>query len=152
VSARRTKRIYYRSSMHLRRALLLLAIVLGLAAIVASVSRRGPAGKKSVAEPRVELRPQAPLSTARSARRVHFSTREPSTIRRLGVGRPGEVSVSTASAGLISVPGLGLTRAAEPRTPARFELFETTPGKYAVVFSPAGRRGDERIGTLVLRR
>jgi hypothetical protein len=138
--------------VHLRRALLLFAIVLGLAAIVASVSRteRGP---QSGSRPRPA--PRAPTESSLRASRavlVRFRVGEGRKSRRVAVGRPATVSVTAPRAGLVSIPGLGLSHAAEPGTPARFEVFETRPEKLHVVFSPAGTERQERVGTLVLTR
>jgi hypothetical protein len=137
--------------VHLRRALLLFAIVLGLAAVVASVSRPDRASRTggSEREPAPGPRPSVP---ARSSEPVRLSAEQRKAIRRLAVGRPAVVSVSSPRSGLVSIPALGLTRAAEPGTPARFDVFETRPGRFPVVFSPAGGEGQRRIGTLVLRR
>ena len=137
--------------MHLRRALLLFAIVLGLAAIVASVSRPDRASRMSGSERQPAPGP-LPTGPARSPKPVRLSTERRKAVRRLAVGRPAVVSVSSARAGLVSIPALGLTRAAEPGTPARFDIFETARGRFPVVFSPAGGDGQRRIGTLLLRR
>ena len=138
--------------MHLRRALLLFAIVLGLAAIVASVSRtdrgsREPSRRLATPPPP----PRGPSGAAQPVL-VRFAAGERGTVRRLAVGRPAVVSVTAGGAGLVSIPGLGLSHPAEPGTPARFDVFEKEPGRFEVVFFPAGRERQERVGTLVLRR
>jgi hypothetical protein len=137
--------------VHLRRALLLFAIVLGLAAIVASVSRPDRARRARGSERELAPGPR-PSVPAQSPEPVRLSAEGRKVVRRLAVGRPAVVSVKSARAGLVSIPSLGLSRAAEPGTPARFDVFETQPGKFQVVFSPAGGEGQRRIGTLVLRR
>jgi hypothetical protein len=139
--------------VHLRRALLLFAIVLGLAAIVASVSRTDRGSQSETPPPRAG--PGEPRRTAPRAAEavlVRFAAGERRTVRRVAVGRPVVVSVTAGQAGLVSIPGLGLSRSAEPGTPARFEVFQTNPGRFGVVFSPAGSERQKRVGTLVLRR
>jgi hypothetical protein len=139
--------------VHLRRALLLFAIVLGLAAIVASVSRteRGPQSDSPRPRPAARAPTESSLRASRAVL-VRFRVGEGRKDRRLAVGRPATVSVAAPRAGLVSIPGLGLSRTAEPGTPARFEVFETRPERLRVVFSPAGTERQERVGTLVLTR
>jgi hypothetical protein len=139
--------------VHLRRALLLFAVVLGLAAIVASVSRTDRGSHSEPPRPRAgPEKPRRSPPRAAEAVLVRFAAGERRTVRRLAVGRPAVVSVTAGQAGLVSIPGLGLSRSAEPSTPARFDVFQTEPGRFGVVFSPAGRERHERVGTLVLRR
>ena len=139
--------------MHLRRALLLFAIVLGLAAIVASVSRTDRGSHSEPPRPRAgPTPPRGETPRAAEAVLVRFAASEHRTVRRLAVGRPAVVSVTAGQAGLVSIPGLGLSRSAEPGTPARFDVFQTNPGRFGVVFSPAGSERQKRVGTLVLRR
>jgi hypothetical protein len=138
--------------VHLRRALLLFAIVLGLAAIVASVSRTDRGSQSGPPRPRAGEEPRRSPPRAAEAVLVRFATGERRAVRRLAVGRPAVVSVTAGQAGLVSIPGLGLSRSAEPGTPARFDVFQTEPGRFGVVFSPAGSERQKRVGTLVLRR
>jgi hypothetical protein len=141
--------------VHLRRALLLFAIVIGLAAVAASVSRpreaareqpRGaPSATTQPAEPTigpgVDSKPLATLSFDAERRQT----------RRLEAGRPATVEVAVDEPGQVEIPLLGLSSSAEPLTPARFDLLASEPRRYAITFTPAA--GDEArvAGTLVVR-
>jgi hypothetical protein len=141
-------------SPHLRRALLLFAIVLGLAALVASVSqprqgeesspgtRTGPPARGPTATPR----PDAP-----SMARITFGAEEP-RVQRLAPGRPAVVLVKAPAAGQVEIPRLGLAASADPLTPARFDVLAREQGRYDIRFIAA--RGGRTIpaGTLVVRR
>jgi hypothetical protein len=139
--------------VHLRRALLLFAIVLGLAALVASVSSPRDERKQSTPPPATGDR--APTVTPGAARpnaaRVVFPATRRAT-RRLDAGRPAVVVVEARTAGQAEIPRLGLSAPAERRTPARFDVLTTRPGRYEIRFTPA--EGGETIlaGTLIVGR
>jgi hypothetical protein len=145
--------------VHLRRALLLFAIVLGLAAVAASVSRteRGrPAPSPPPPPP-----PPAGAATARpgtaapdpGTRTVRFSQRGRPEVRRLSAGHAATVLVAVERAGQAELQGFGETRAADPSTPASFDFFHARPGRFRVLFHPAGDGRPQTLGTLkVVRR
>ncbi len=134
--------------MELRRALLLFAIVLGVAAIVTLVStperaqRDDGSGLPDAADPSVgpgPVRDKAPPIT--------FSAAEPK-VRRLEAGRPATVAVMVPAPGQVELEGLGLSAPAEPLTPARFEVLERRPGRYDVRFTRAEGGEPRSAGTL----
>ena len=138
--------------MHLRRALLLFAIVLGMAALVASLSRpieerRGDSERREPREPgppTVSAPPAQELPEALS-----FDASETETMRlRAGVAATVEVSVDEP--GNVEIPGLGLSAAADPVTPARFDVLASRPGRYQLLFTPAGGNPSEPAGRLVV--
>lgn len=137
--------------MHLRRALLLFAIVLGLAAIVTTVSQ--PPGRD---EPRqaAPVRPSAP--TARkpldrpNAKQIRFSATAPNGKAKLSAGRPAVVTVRVEEPGQVDIPGLGLTAPAERESPARFDVLTDRPADYRVQFTPAATSTGDHVGTLVI--
>ena len=139
--------------MHLRRALLLFAIVLGLAALVASVSRPREQPARAPA-PRSTAPQRAPTATPREAPpkavRLTF-TDERRVRRRLRVRQPASVSVKVGTAGQVEIPALGLSASAEPLTPARFELLPSEAGRYEVRFTPAEGGRTRVVGELVVR-
>lgn len=140
--------------MHLRRALLLFAIVLGLAALAAAVSR--PANVDDEPTPTTP-QAQAPASPPPS----NGSTGSPPTViafdaahpraRGLEADRAATVVVKVQSAGMVTIPGLGVSDAAEPHTPAQFDVLGTKPGRYAIEFEPADATEATRAGTLVIK-
>jgi hypothetical protein len=142
--------------VELRRALLLFALVLGLAAIATSFSR--PADR---AEETAPNRPPAkrttptvsPREESQQPRVISFSsTGVPRTIRQ-AAGAPAAISVEVARPGRVDLVGLGLTSAAEPLTPARFDVLENRPGRYEVRFFPAADAGEGRtVGLLEIVR
>ena len=140
--------------MELRRALLLFAIVLGLAAIVTAVSRPPERAQRDeeAATPSERPDPTArPAPDRHTAASISFSAAKPRT-ERLDAGRPATVTVKVSVPGQVELPSLGLSATAEPLTPARFEVLENGPGRHAVRFTPA-RGGEARnAGTLRIVR
>jgi hypothetical protein len=132
----------------LRRALLLFAIVLGLAALVAGLSRPSersdgtPAGaaQPALTEPAVSGAPAE----------VRFDASEPRR-RAVFAGQAAEVYVEVDRPGQVAIPALGMSAVAEPVTPARFDLLQQQPGSYPILFVPAGNEPSERAGTLVVK-
>ena len=120
--------------MHLRRALLLMALVIFVVAAAGALvtpprdaTDRGGAGL-----------PPAPVAgpPVRTLELSYPARREP---RRLRVVTGAHVILEVASAqpGEATVPALGLVQAAETSTPARFDLLAERPGTYDVSFEPA---------------
>lgn len=148
--------------VHLRRALLLFAIVLGLAAIAASVSRapeesgeRTEQAAPPADPPESDGQGQPPTIAPRSApvdrplEAVVFPAgREVS--RRVPAGEGATVLVEVDEAGQVEIPDLGLNASAEPLTPARFEIFTSDSGSHDVVFTPAAGDESREVGTLTV--
>lgn len=130
--------------MHLRRALLLFAIVLGLAALVASVSTPVDEPEKP-SQSQAEGRATRPDTASRAVVR-RFGPKHPR--RSLAAGTPATLIVSVGLSGLVEIPSLGLSAPAEPNTPARFDVLEDEPGVHRISFLPAGRDSRLRLGTL----
>ena len=138
--------------MHLRRALLLFAIVLGLAAIAASVSRQpqesGERAERPPA-PAPEERPSVSAPPARSTVELTFNA-EREKSRSLDSGRPATVFVEVDEPGLVEIPDLGLSSTADPLTPARFDVLVSEPDRYRIVFTPAAGDAAKPAGVLVV--
>jgi hypothetical protein len=136
--------------VHLRRALLLFAIVLGLAALATSVSR--PPRKDS--ENGRSAAPRAPEATPAAPSSHPAELRLPGPRGRrsvsLAAGNAGTLVVSVGEPGEVELPGLGLSAPAEPLTPARFELIGDAPGSYRVRFTPAENGEPRTMGRLVV--
>ena len=139
--------------MHIRRALLLFAIVLGMAALVASLSR--PAEERSRTEPREEPGPGPTTVTAEPApadnppRPVSFDA-ESDERRLIAASRAATLEISVDEPGSVEIPGLGLTASTDEHTPARFEIFPTHPARYEILFTPADGDESRSAGTLVV--
>jgi hypothetical protein len=144
--------------VHVRRALLLFAIVLGLGALAASISRdeqpaREPAQAPATA-PDAQATPEASPGDAATelavtADTIQFDAAEPRR-RRLEVGRAASVEVAVDQAGLVSIPLLGISDAAEEFTPARFDVLVNEAGRYLIEFAPSAGDEERRAGTLVV--
>ena len=135
--------------MHLRRALLLFAIVLGTAAFVASLSQPAeerPEPNRS-GEPRVPTATPAPSS--RPKRPISFEARRDES-RRVRAGQAATLEVAVTEPGSVEIPSLGLSSPAAPLTPARFELFPAEPGDYEIVFTAAADAERRPAGRLVV--
>jgi hypothetical protein len=133
--------------MHLRRALLLFAMVLGFAALAAAVSRtsrldRADRGAAVSAPPSGEVRPPEEVELSASGRpRTARLTAGDSAVLTASVGEPGQVQVE----------GLGLLAAVDSSTPATLPI-DAQPGRYSVLFTPSGGGDSRRIGTLLVKR
>jgi hypothetical protein len=133
--------------MHMRRVLLLFAIVLGLAALAASVSRPLEERRGATTTEPVPQEPR-PRSQARQPARLAFTAGPPRERRRLEPGRAAVVLVSTDESGQVALEGLGLSASAEPLTPARFDVLTDEPVTARVTFTPAGSAVAQTVGTL----
>jgi hypothetical protein len=138
--------------VHLRRALLLFAIVLGMAALVASLSR--PVDERrddsSQSEPRDSGPARAsPTPTPDTGKTLSFEAAENEAMR-LPAGEAATVEVAVEEPGSVDIPGMGLSAPADPLTPARFDVLESQPGRYELLFTPAGGEPSEPAGKLVV--
>jgi hypothetical protein len=136
--------------VELRRVLLLFAIVLGVAAVITSVSQpRNPGGERDAAPagppstPRAEPGPGAP---PRAELEIEDGARP--ALERLEIGRPATLSVKVREPGFVEIPSLGLSGFGEPLTPARFEILAREQGSHTVRFTPSGQSESRTIGTL----
>jgi hypothetical protein len=141
--------------VHLRRALLLFAIVLGLAAIAAAVSRPSddPDDGAASTSPSTAGSPTAGSGTAEAPSngdpvRLRFAIG--SGAQKLAAGQAATVLVEVHEPGQAEITGLGLTAAAEPLTPARFDVLVQSPDRYPIWFTPAGGGEAVEAGTLVV--
>jgi hypothetical protein len=140
--------------VHLQRALLLFAIVLGLAAVAASLSRTDR-GRSSPA-PAPDTTPAETATTPApgpdpGSELLRFTEGGKPEVRDLAVGRAATVLVAVKRPGEAEIEGLGEPSAAEPATPASFDVFQTRPGSFRVVFTPAAGGRREGVGTLRVR-
>jgi hypothetical protein len=141
------------SDVHLRRALLLFAIVLGLAAFAASVSRPGDESRDSernASPPPAQSEPTVSPGTAgQPSVTLRFNAAREQT-RRLEAGRAATLEVSVDEPGQVEIPLLGLAAPAEPVTPARFEIFVSETRRYPIDFTPATSDESVPAGVLVV--
>jgi hypothetical protein len=131
--------------VHLRRALLLFAIVLGLAAVAAAVSR--PREETTAPPtPTVATRTPAPAPTAA----VTFDA-ERAKAHSIDADQAATVYVRVPEPGQVSIDRLRMSDTAEPETPAEFDIFAPPAGRYPILFQPAGSSEALEAGTLVVR-
>jgi hypothetical protein len=136
--------------VHLRRALLLFAIVLGLAAIAASVSRPPEeSGERSERPPAPTPSVSAGTAPAGSTVELRFNA-EREKSQPLDSGQPATVFVEVDEPGLVEIPDLGLSSPAAPLTPARFDVLVSQPDTYRLVFTPAAGDTSKPAGVLVV--
>jgi hypothetical protein len=145
--------------VHIRRALLLFAIVLGLAAIAASVSRTPDESGESESQPAVpseaEDVPSPSLSPGSATpvagvRELVFEADRDQT-RRLDAGQPATMLVEVEEPGLVEIADLGLIAPAQPLTPARFEIPPSSPDRLEITFTSVEDDFPGPAGTLVVR-
>jgi len=136
--------------VELRRALLLFAIVLIMAAVVstlASPPRRG--GDETVATAPAPSPSATPGVTTPEPVTVTFAAGGRARVRTIEAGQAATVFVEVSAAGEVTIPSLGLTDTAEPLTPAVFDVLVEEPGEHPIDLAPAsGSPPSERIGTL----
>ena len=144
--------------MEFRRAILLFAIVLGLAALVTSFTRPGDERdqereRTEAAQPRTPSPTPAasPGPAAAAPKRLRFQAGSKAQARTLEAGRAASVLVDVLAPGRVALAELGLEASAEPSTPARFEVLPTEPGRYEIAFTPANGAEGRTIGVLRVR-
>jgi len=132
--------------VHLRRGLLLFAIVMITAALAAALSQpRTPVTRRGEPPPPpAQAAPRPPLE-------VRFSSRGRPVRRRVPLDRAVTVRVSAGRSGSVEIRGLGLFAPVAPGTPARFDVLFDEPAAHRIVFTPTGGR-PSTVGTLVARR
>jgi hypothetical protein len=139
--------------VHLRRAFLLFAIVLGMAALAASLSRPAEERKSDSAkqEPSDPGPPSAsPQAAPELPSALSFDAAENES-ERMRAGEAATLEVAVEEPGTVEIPDMGLSAVAEPLTPARFDVLGTRPGRYELLFTPAGGdRESEPAGRLVV--
>jgi hypothetical protein len=138
-----------------RRALLLFAIVLGMAALAASLSRpqeqRTDTEARESGPPTVRPGPGSEEEPAAApAAAVELVASEDDSAR-LEAGRAATVVVHVDEPGTVEIPSLGLTGQADRFTPARFEVLPVEPDTHEVLFTPADGDIGEPAGRLVVR-
>jgi hypothetical protein len=135
--------------VHIRRALLLFAIVLGMAALVASISR--PPENRTTTEQSEEPGPPeaGPAPADNPPEPISFDATARDR-RRLVEGQAATVEIAVDEPGSVEVPDLGLTASADEHTPARFEVFPTRAGSFAILFKPVDGDQSRPAGTLVV--
>jgi hypothetical protein len=142
--------------VHLRRALLLFAIVLGMAALVASLSR--PIDRrKTDTTPATTPEPGPPTASPGQAPDTGTVLSEPilfeaaaNESKKVPAGDAATVEVAVDQAGTVAIPDMGLSSPADPVTPARFDVLPTRPGRYELTFIPARGEQPEPAGSLVV--
>jgi hypothetical protein len=130
--------------VHFRRAILLFALILGLAALVAAVSPTRVARGPAIAPP------TAGSGTEPAIRELAFSVGG-KRVRRAREGEHVVLSVASEAGGLATIPRLGRTASVGPAAPAQFDLLAPAPGRYDVMIEPSGASEPRRVGTLVTR-
>jgi hypothetical protein len=132
--------------VHLRRAILLFALVLGLAALAAAVSPSRDTGPPTPA-----LAPPAGQQGADGAtHRLAFAVGG-KRVRRAREGEHVVVSVASEAGGVATIPRLGRTASVSPTAPAQFDLLAPPPGRYDVMITASGASEPQLVGTLVTR-
>jgi hypothetical protein len=131
--------------MHLRRALLLFALVLGLTALATAVAPTPKSADNSTVEAppdRPALPPPTVVTFQAPAKHGHVPHRTISATANV------IVQVESAQGGEASIPGLAQLGTVAVGAPAVFNLLDVNPGTYDVMFQPA-LGTPARVGRLV---
>jgi hypothetical protein len=135
-----------------RRFLLLVAVLMGLTALAASVAPRDPSLRDRAERERratpsvVEPTPEETPSEATVARVEELSATEAPQRVTAERGELIELHVSADTPDAVAIRGLDEVQAVDPDSPAIFALLAERPGSYPVVLLESGRR----IGTFVI--
>jgi hypothetical protein len=132
--------------VHVRRAILLFALVLGLAARAAAISP-----SRNTGPPTPALAPPAGQQSAGGATRQLTFAVGGKPVRRAREGEHVVVSVASEAGGVATIPRLGLTASVSPTAPALFDLLAPAPGRYEVMITASEATEPKRVGTLVTR-
>jgi hypothetical protein len=136
--------------MHLRRALILFALVLGLTALAASIAPAPPVPQEQPVTPPVQPPVPPPAAGARTLAFASPVPRRGPPARKVVPGTHVVVEVVSVSPGDVRIPKLGRIRSVTPSAPARFDLLAPPAGRYDVLFQPPLALGPPvRVGTLV---
>ena len=117
--------------MHLRRALLLFAVVLGATVVASLLAPRRHEGAPSS----VQTAPRASSPAAVESMRLRFPVRTPPRTLRVAAGQHLQLEVATTVPGQASAFGTVLS--AEALTPASFDVLAPQRGSYPVTFQPS---------------
>jgi hypothetical protein len=134
--------------VHLRRALLLFALVLGLTALAASIA---PAPRRDEDTVRPAPTPAGPAPAQVSISFHAAVAKRAPPARRVDPGAHLTVAVAAARPGQAEIPRLGLTATVTRSAPAQFDLLAPDDGRSDVLFRPTTGQ-PRRVGTLVSRR
>ena len=126
-----------------RRFLILVAVLMGLTALAASVAPRQPVTREERSEPTPS--PATAGSPNLSIVEKTLTTGDGDTRVTVDEGDVVELTVSGQERDSVSV--LGRIDAIDPTTPARFSLLADEPGEHPIELLDA----DRRVGTLVIR-
>jgi hypothetical protein len=127
-----------------RRFLIVVAVLMGLTALAASVAPRDPAPRDGGSE-RGAPTPMPGAASATTTVVERISAAAPS--ERVVVTEGELLQLEVAGTELDTVVLRDEMEPVEPESPARFHLLADEPGQYAIELLDAGRR----IGTLVVR-
>jgi hypothetical protein len=132
-----------------RRFLLLVAVLMGLTALAATIAPRQPlvAERSQRATPTPSPTPSpsaAPGGTLRAVERTISADSKPV---RVAVRHGQQVQLTVTGSALDSVSLLDEIEPIEEDSPALFDVLADTPGEYPIQLVDSGRR----IGTLVVR-
>jgi hypothetical protein len=135
--------------VHLRRALLLFALVLGMTAIAASIAPPPTENRDETSQPAPQASPPGATREARAPFRHPPGRKRP--VRRVEPGVPLVVTVSADETGQASIPLLGRVASLTPEDPARIDLLAPDSGSYDVQFTPVEGGEARRLGRIVVK-
>jgi hypothetical protein len=127
-----------------RRFLLLVAVLMGLTALAASVAPREPADRGNAGS---AATPTAPAGEAKQLESVSKRLNTAEGVTRVVVDEGDLVDLEVSGSELDTVSLLDEIVAIDPDSPAIFQLLADEPGEYPIELVEAERR----VGMLVVR-
>jgi hypothetical protein len=115
--------------MHLRRALLLFAVVLFVSALVSLAAPRQRSTRTQA-----PVAPPQPSGAGEKSIRLSYPVKGKAPAMRITSGTRLQLEVDSTVAGLATA--FGIFQPAESLTPARFDVLVPASGRYRVMFPP----------------
>jgi hypothetical protein len=115
--------------MHLRRALLLFAVVLFVSALVSLAAPR-----RRATQTQLPVAPPPPSEAVEKSISLSYPLHGKAPAMRIASGEHLQLQVETTEPG--QATAFGMLQPAEPLTPARFDVLVPSAGRYRVTFQP----------------
>jgi hypothetical protein len=130
-----------------RRFLLIVAVLMGLTALAASVAPRDPSVREDRADRRATPSPTPAAGSSEAIRTVRQTISATAPSERVVVTEGDLLELEVSATELDSVTLLEKVDPVEPGSNARFNLLADTPGQYPIALLDSERQ----IATLVVR-
>jgi hypothetical protein len=130
-----------------RRFLLLVAVLMGLTALAASIAPREPLVRNGDQREQTPTPTPTPVESSSTVQTVDKKLKITDESKRVVVSQGELVNLEVSGPEVDSVELLDEVAAIDPESPAMFNILADRPGSYPITLVDA----DRRVGTLVVR-